>query len=110
VIRNAAAPVKGELPWLKQAKFGNKTTDKGSLSHDENVITITGIAGDDDGARIAFNNANSDPGESSRPGTLPRLRSSAYEGVTVCDIKRMCSGVAWSQKDNGQTDVGRKSG
>ena len=38
---------------------------------------------------------------------LPRLRGSAYEGVTVRNIMRMCSGVAWSEEDDGRSDVGR---
>ncbi len=38
---------------------------------------------------------------------LPRLRGSAYEGVTVRNILRMCSGVAWSEEDDGQADEGR---
>ena len=38
---------------------------------------------------------------------LPRLRGSAYEGVTVRDVMRMCSGVVWSEEDDGQADAGR---
>ncbi|MBD0271645.1 MAG: serine hydrolase [Acetobacteraceae bacterium] len=38
---------------------------------------------------------------------LPRLRGSAYEGVTVRDAMGMCSGVAWSEEDDGQADGGR---
>ncbi len=38
---------------------------------------------------------------------LPRLRGSAYEGVTVRNALRMCSGVAWSEEDDGQADAGR---
>jgi CubicO group peptidase (beta-lactamase class C family) len=38
---------------------------------------------------------------------LPRLRGSAYEGVTVRDVMRMCSGVAWSEEGDGQADAGR---
>ena len=37
----------------------------------------------------------------------PRLRGSAYEGVTVRNVMRMCSGVAWSEEDDGRCDVGR---
>jgi CubicO group peptidase (beta-lactamase class C family) len=33
---------------------------------------------------------------------LPRLRGSAYESVTVRDVMRMCSGVAWSEEDDGR--------
>ncbi len=37
---------------------------------------------------------------------LPRLRGSAYEGVTVRNLLRMCSGVAWNDVDDGQADDG----
>src|SRR5215471_10118186 len=37
---------------------------------------------------------------------LPRLRGSAYEGVTVRNVLRMCSGVAWSEKEDGQAGAG----
>ena len=40
---------------------------------------------------------------------VPRLRGSAYEGVTVRNVMRMCSGVDWSEEDDGQSDVGRLS-
>jgi CubicO group peptidase (beta-lactamase class C family) len=38
---------------------------------------------------------------------LPRLRGSAYEGVTVRNVLRMCSGVAWREQDDGQADGAR---
>jgi CubicO group peptidase (beta-lactamase class C family) len=40
---------------------------------------------------------------------LPRLRDSAYEGVTVRNILRMCSGVAWREDDDadGRSEVHR---
>jgi len=38
---------------------------------------------------------------------LPRLRGSAYEGVTIRNAMRMCSGAAWSDKEDGETDGGR---
>jgi CubicO group peptidase (beta-lactamase class C family) len=37
---------------------------------------------------------------------LPRLRGSAYEGVTIRNLLRMCSGVAWSDGDDSE-DVAR---
>jgi len=37
---------------------------------------------------------------------LPRLRGSAYEGVTVRNVLRMCSGVAWSEQDDGRSGSG----
>jgi CubicO group peptidase (beta-lactamase class C family) len=40
---------------------------------------------------------------------LPRLRGSAYEGVTVRNILRMCSGVAWREQNDsdGRSEVYR---
>jgi CubicO group peptidase (beta-lactamase class C family) len=38
---------------------------------------------------------------------LPQLRGSAYEGVTVRNVMRMCSGVAWSEQDDGRADAAR---
>lgn len=37
---------------------------------------------------------------------LPRLRGSAYEGVTVRSAMRMCSGVAWSEEDEREAPDG----
>jgi CubicO group peptidase (beta-lactamase class C family) len=38
---------------------------------------------------------------------LPRVRGSAYEGVTLRNVMRMCSGVAWNEIDDGRADAGR---
>jgi CubicO group peptidase (beta-lactamase class C family) len=38
---------------------------------------------------------------------LPRLRGSAYEGVTIRNALRMCSGVGWSEVEDGQAEGGR---
>jgi CubicO group peptidase (beta-lactamase class C family) len=38
---------------------------------------------------------------------LPRLRGSGYEGVTVRNVLRMCSGVAWKELGDDQSDVVR---
>jgi CubicO group peptidase (beta-lactamase class C family) len=40
---------------------------------------------------------------------LPRLRGSAYEGVTVRNVLRMCSGVAWREENDsdGRSEVYR---
>jgi CubicO group peptidase (beta-lactamase class C family) len=38
---------------------------------------------------------------------LPQLRGSAYEGVTIRDVMRMCSGVAWCEEEDGQAECGR---
>jgi CubicO group peptidase (beta-lactamase class C family) len=38
---------------------------------------------------------------------LPRLRGSAYEGVTIRNAMRMCSGVAWKDEDDARPDGGR---
>lgn len=38
---------------------------------------------------------------------LPQLHGSAYADVTVHNVLRMCSGVAWSEMDDGQAKAGR---
>jgi CubicO group peptidase (beta-lactamase class C family) len=40
---------------------------------------------------------------------LPRLRGSAYEGVTVRNVLRMCSGVAWNEEDDARAGSGAMS-
>ncbi len=53
-ILQTTAATKKKLPWLKMADFGNKTTDKGSLRHDANVLAVTGIELDYDAEMISF--------------------------------------------------------
>lgn len=38
---------------------------------------------------------------------VPQVRGSAYEGVTVRNLMRMCSGVAWDEEGDGRADNGR---
>jgi CubicO group peptidase (beta-lactamase class C family) len=38
---------------------------------------------------------------------VPRLVGSAYEGVTIRNVLRMCSGVAWREDADGRSDVHR---
>jgi CubicO group peptidase (beta-lactamase class C family) len=40
---------------------------------------------------------------------LPRLRGSAYAGVTVRNVLRMCSGVAWNEEDDARSGTGALS-
>jgi hypothetical protein len=47
-IGTVTAASKGQLPWLKLARFGDVRTDKNSLRHDSNVIAISGIEVDYD--------------------------------------------------------------
>jgi hypothetical protein len=54
IIRTTSAPVKGRLPWLKLARFGNACTPKGSLRHDRNIIAVSGIEADYDSEQIGF--------------------------------------------------------
>ena len=56
ILRTSAA-AKADLPWLKLATFGDKRSDKGSLRHDANVISISGIEADYDDEVISFNRA-----------------------------------------------------
>lgn len=47
-IERTLKPEKRDLPLLKLATFGSNRSDKGSLRHDQNMITATGIEGDYD--------------------------------------------------------------
>lgn len=56
-IRATTRGRKGDLPWLKLARFGDLRTDKNSLRHDANVLAITGIEADYDGEKMSVENA-----------------------------------------------------
>lgn len=56
-IYAASAPEKSALPWLKCARFGDVRSDKNSLRHDGNVLTISGVEGDYDGGKASFDAA-----------------------------------------------------
>jgi putative DNA primase/helicase len=56
-IASTTAPTKAQLPWLKLARFGEARTDKGSLRHDANLMTITGVEADYDGEEVSFEDA-----------------------------------------------------
>ncbi len=56
-ILGTDAPSKGELPWIKLARFGDIKTIKGSLRHDANVLAITGIEADYDAEKVSVDEA-----------------------------------------------------
>ncbi|MCR0985283.1 YfjI family protein [Roseomonas populi] len=56
-IASTTASTKAQLPWLKLARFGESRTEKGSLRHDANVLSISGIEADYDGERMSFEEA-----------------------------------------------------
>ena len=51
IVQTEAAEKK-DLPLLKLATFGQNKTDKGSVRHDANMITVSGVEGDYDAERI----------------------------------------------------------
>jgi hypothetical protein len=60
-IREAVAPTKAKLPWIKLATFGDKRSPTGSdgrggnsLRWDDNVLEIVGIEADYDGGQVAL--------------------------------------------------------
>jgi hypothetical protein len=57
LILKETASTKDQLPWLKLATFGDKRTAKGSLRHDDNVNSISGVELDYDGEVMAFDDA-----------------------------------------------------
>ena len=42
-IEAARAPAKAQLEWLKLAQFGDRRSPKGSLRHNDNLISVSGI-------------------------------------------------------------------
>lgn len=45
-------PAKAVCPWIKLARFGGARSGKGSLRHDANIVTISGVEGDYDGEKV----------------------------------------------------------
>jgi hypothetical protein len=56
-IKSVTKPDKASLPWLKLASFGDDRTDKNSLRHDANVLSIEGIECDYDAGQISLQEA-----------------------------------------------------
>jgi len=54
---NTTADSKDRLPLLKLARFGDRRTEKGSLRHDANVESATGVEMDYDGEVVSFEEA-----------------------------------------------------
>ena len=57
LARDTVAQTKEKLPLLKLARFGRERSDRGSLRHDGNVVSVTGIEGDYDGGVLSFDAA-----------------------------------------------------
>jgi hypothetical protein len=56
-LRTRSAGDKHGLPLIKLATFGGVRSDKGSLRHDANVLTVTGAEYDYDGEQVSFDRA-----------------------------------------------------
>ena len=56
-IADASAPTKEQLPWLKLATFGDVRSRHGSLRHDANMLSITGVEADYDAEKLSFDDA-----------------------------------------------------
>lgn len=57
LIARTTASRKDQLPWLKLARFGETRTEKGSLRHDANLLTISGLEADYDGGELSLDEA-----------------------------------------------------
>jgi hypothetical protein len=57
LIRGTTAPSKGELPFVKLARFGDKRSPKNSLRHNANVLEVTGCELDYDAGQVSFEEA-----------------------------------------------------
>lgn len=66
-ILKTTRPAKGQLPWLKLARFGDRrtpettkedgTTTGGSLRNNANLLAISGVEGDYDGEKMGVDEA-----------------------------------------------------
>jgi hypothetical protein len=56
-FQSTSAASKALLPWIKLATFGNQRTDRGSLRHDRNILSVHGIEADYDGETITVERA-----------------------------------------------------
>ena len=56
-IKTTTGPTKAGLPWLKLARFGEVRTAKGSLRHDGNMLSISGIEADYDDEAMSVDEA-----------------------------------------------------
>jgi hypothetical protein len=54
IVLRTCADTKKKLPWLKCVEFGEKKTDKGSLRHDANVVSVSGVELDYDAKLISI--------------------------------------------------------
>ena len=54
LVLQTSADTKKKLPWFKCAGFGDKKTDKGSLRHDANVVSGSGVELDYDAKLISI--------------------------------------------------------
>jgi len=57
MLLRTTAPTKAQLPWLKLARFGRVRTSRGSLRHNANVLSISGVELDFDGENVGFDDA-----------------------------------------------------
>jgi putative DNA primase/helicase len=90
-IRSANAAEKDALPWLKLARFGNATTEHGSLRHDRNVISVTGCEVDYDGEQVGLDaaiEALEKAGVQAIAYTTPSYRPEAPRWRVLCPFSR----------------------
>lgn len=56
-LGETVAPTKSALPLVKLGTFGNVATTRGSLRHDANLLSVSGIEGDYDAGAVSPQNA-----------------------------------------------------
>lgn len=93
----------GAIALEKYALGNNERTRWTSFSTAKSMTSTLAGAALRDGAIASLD----DPAEA----YVPELRGSAYEGVTVRNVLRMCSGVAWNEQytSSGDNDIVRMS-
>ena len=91
IIRTKRMPSKDRLPLLKLAIFGDKRSDKGSLRHDANMISITGVEVDYDAGRITPEQARDTLADADLAGlvyTTPSHTNDAPRWRIICPTSK----------------------
>lgn len=77
------ADAKAKLPWLKLARFGDVRSDKNSLRHDGNVISVSGIEVDYDAEKVPIADA------------VERLRKAGIRSIVYTSPSHTSNAPRW---------------
>ena len=90
-ILSTTSKQKGRLPWLKLAQFGDVRTDKNSLRHNGNILSISGVEGDYDAEITTVSEALAILGKANLAGmvyTSPRHTEDTPRWRVLCPLSQ----------------------